>query len=104
VRGESILKMEFNDITFEWDDNKNQTNIKKHDIDFETAIRIFADENRIDLYDEEHSAYEERYLTIGIVDTVTVLVTVSYTERDEALRIISARRATREERRMYNDR
>lgn len=96
--------MEFNDITFEWDDSKNQINTKKHGIDFETAVRIFADENRIDLYDEEHSEYEERYLTIGIVDTVTVLVTVSYTERDETIRIISARRATRAERSMYNDR
>ncbi len=90
-------------MLFEWDDEKARANIKKHGIDFETAARVFADENRLEIYDEEHSEDEDRYITIGMIDNVACVVMVVYTERGEAVRLISARKATSQERRMYYD-
>ena len=90
-------------MLFEWDDEKERTNIKKHGIDFETAAKVFADENRLEIYDEEHSEDEDRYITIGMIDNVACVVMVVYTERGEAVRLISARKATSQERRMYYD-
>ncbi len=90
-------------MLFEWDDEKNQINIKKHGIDFETAARVFADENRLELFDELHSDFEDRYITIGMINNVAYIVMVVYTERDNAIRLISARKATNQERRMYYD-
>lgn len=92
-------------MVFEWDDEKARANIKKHGIDFETAARVFADENRLEIYDEEHSEYEDRYITIGLIGNVACacVVMVVYTERGEAIRLISARKATSQERRMYYD-
>ena len=90
-------------MQFEWDDEKEKINIAKHGIDFTTAARVFKDENRLELYDEAHSDTEDRYITIGIIDEVAYLVMVMYTEREEAIRLISARKATKQERRMYYD-
>lgn len=87
-------------MLFEWDDEKNQIYIKKHGIDFETAARVFADENRLEIFDELHSDYEDRYITIGMINNVAYIV---ITERDNAIRLISARKATNQERRMYYD-
>ena len=88
-------------MQFEWDDEKEKINIIKHGIDFTTAARVFKDENRLELYDEAHSDVEDRYITIGLIDEVAYLVMVVYTEREEAIRLISARKATQKERRMY---
>jgi hypothetical protein len=83
------------DTYFEWDTEKEEINIKKHGIDFDIAKHVFLDSHRIELYDEEHSSIdEERYITIGMVGKV---LTVVYTERGNAIRIISARLATRKE-------
>lgn len=90
-------------MQFEWDDEKEKINIVKHGIDFTTAARVFKDENRLELYDETHSDTEDRYITIGIIDGIAYLVMVVYTEREEAIRLISARKATKQERRMYYD-
>lgn len=90
-------------MQFEWDDEKEQINIKKHGIDFETAALIFDDENRLEIYDEAHSEYEDRYITIGVINDITLIVMVVYTERGDAIRLISAREATKKERRMYYD-
>lgn len=90
-------------MQFEWDDEKEQINIRKHGIDFSTAALVFKDENRLELYDEVHSENEERYLTIGIIANVACVVAVVYTERDESIRLISARKATKRERRKYYD-
>lgn len=90
-------------MLFEWDDEKARANIKKHGIDFETAAKVFADENRLEIYDEKHSEDEDRYITIGMIDNVACVVMVVYTERGEAVRLISARKATSQERRMYYD-
>ena len=85
-------------LLFEWDEEKNAANIKKHGIDFEDAIRVFEDDDRIEIYDAAHSGEEDRYNTIGMVNDVLFVV---YTERREAIRIISARPATRGERSIY---
>ena len=90
-------------MIFEWDSEKERINIKKHGLDFSTAARVFKDENRLEIYDELHSDFEERDITIGVIDNIAYVVVVVYTERGEAIRIISARKATNNERRMYND-
>ena len=82
-------------INFEWDMEKNKANIKKHGVAFEMAAKVFLDEKRIERYDAEHSSINEsRYKTIGMVGKV---LTVIYTERKTAIRIISARLAEKEE-------
>ena len=87
-----------NNQTFEWDSEKAILNWQKHGITFDTAAKVFVDENRIERYDLNHSNDEDRYITIGRVREVLFVV---YTERLEKTRLISARRATAEERRDY---
>ena len=82
------------DYIVEWDDEKNQINKKKHGLSFETASRIFLDENRIDEFDENHSDFEDRFKVIGRVDEIFFVI---YTERGENYRIISARLADKKE-------
>ena len=86
------------ELKFEWDENKNLLNQKKHGISFDLAMGVFADRNHLELYDDFHSDEEDRYLAIGMVDNVLCVV---FTERGEYLRIISARLATKEERNIY---
>ena len=88
-------------MVFDWDDEKEQANIVKHGIDFSTAALVFGDANRIEKYDEAHSLDEDRYITIGQINGVAIVVMVVYTERDQAIRIISARLATKREREAY---
>lgn len=85
-------------LSFEWDEEKNKSNKIKHGISFETAILVFNDEMRIDLYDKEHSVDEDRFVTIGSVGEIIFVV---YTMRAETTRIISARIASRTERNVY---
>ena len=86
-------------MKFEWDEEKNQINKRKHKISFETAAYVFEDENYIEMYDFEHSTYEDRYIALGKVGEVLFVV---YTERKDAVRLISARFATKAERRIYD--
>ena len=88
---------------FEWDEVKEQKNITKHKLDFKTAMLVFRDEHRIEFYDEKHSIDEDRYITIGSVNGTLLILMVVYTERGDAMRIISARKATSQERRQYYD-
>ena len=90
-------------MTFEWDEAKEKTNIKKHGIDFETASWVFNGAFRIEMYDKEHSGDEDRYITIGEVCGRPLVIYVSYTERTDAIRLISARKATALERKQYYD-
>ena len=90
-------------MLFEWDEEKEKNNIAKHGIDFETAARVFADENRLELYDADHSDEEDRYIAIGMIGEVMYIVTVVFTDRNEAIRLISARKATKQERKLYYD-
>ena len=88
-------------MKFQWDENKERINITKHGLDFKTAARVFEDENRIEFYDEKHSDEEDRYITIGMVNQIAVIIMLVYTEREDAVRIISARKATRQEKEAY---
>ena len=90
-------------MQFEWDDEKEKINIVKHKLDFTTAAFVFDDENRLEIYDENHSSDEDRYLAIGAVGSMLVILTVVFTERGDKIRIISARKATAKERKMYYD-
>ena len=87
-------------MKFEWNEEKNRINQQKHGISFETAMMVFNDDDRIEIYDFEHNVDEDRYNTIGKVDDVLFVV---YTERKENIRLISARLATRLERSVYYD-
>lgn len=84
--------------TFIWDDVKNSTNRHKHGIDFEDAAKVFADTSRIEFFDEAHSNEEDRYITIGRVRNILFVV---YTEREDKIRLITARKANKEERALY---
>lgn len=88
-------------MKFQWDENKEKINIAKHGLDFKTAARVFEDENRIERYDKEQSFEEDRYITIGLVNGIAVIIMVVYTERKDAIRIISARKATKQEKEAY---
>ena len=88
-------------MLFEWDEEKAAVNLKKHGVDFRDAVRVFLDPFRIEFYDAAHSIDEDRYNTIGKVREVLFVV---YTERGPKARIISARKATPTERRIYDDR
>ena len=90
-------------MKFEWDDHKEQINIQKHGIDFSTAALVFNDIYRIETYDSLHSDIEDRYITIGQIGGVEIVIMVVYTERKQAIRLISARKATAQERKMYHD-
>lgn len=85
-------------IVVEWDYNINKKNIAKHGISFETAALVFADKERIEYYDLQHSQTEDRYIVLGLVHDVLYVV---YTTRSDAVRIISARIATPAERKIY---
>ena len=95
------MRIHIDDELFEWDVNMAEINKHKHGISFKTAAQVFFDENRIEQYDEAHSLTEERWKTIGKVKEVLFVI---YTERGEAIRLISARKATPYERSLYYDR
>ena len=96
----SNVEKTINNQTFQWDSDSDKAapNWKKHKVDFEDAALVFADENRIERYDYEHSIDEDRYITIGKVENILFVI---YTERGEITRLISARRATAQERSDY---
>ena len=84
----------------EWDDKKAAINRQKHGIEFEDAALVFADENRVERYDEKHSQDEDRWQVLGMVNDILFVV---YTERKDAVRLIMAREASPKERREYYD-
>ena len=93
---------------FDWDPAKARQNLKKHGIDFERAARVFLDPFAISVFDEYHSNNEDRWVTIG-AETNEVLLVVIHTFRHvdsdvSLIRIISARKATREEAHQYHER
>ena len=87
-------------MKFEWDEYKNEINKKKHHISFETAAYVFDDPEYIEMFDFEHSIEEDRYIALGQVGEILFVV---FTERKDAIRLISARLATEAERRLYYD-
>jgi hypothetical protein len=87
-------------LEFEWDNHKASLNYRKHGVSFDEAKTIFDDPLFITLLDEEHSFDEERYITLGI-SHLNHLLLAAHTERNEQIRLISARKATAQERRFY---
>ena len=87
---------------FEWDSDKAAENLRKHGVSFEEAVSAFGDPLSILLPDPAHSAGEERYLVLGL-STTGRLIVVAFVERPPRTRIISARLATKRERRDYEE-
>ncbi|MCL2352191.1 MAG: BrnT family toxin [Firmicutes bacterium] len=90
-------------MKFEWDEKKNEINIIKHGISFQEAKTVFDDENAVLIYDEIHSEYEERFILIG-EDMLFRELTVCHCyrgNRDDIVRLISARKATTSEIKLY---
>ena len=87
---------------FEWDSDKAEKNISKHDVDFDEASSVFDDPMFITFLDEEHSIDEERYITIGLSNKGRLLL-VAHAERSDRIRIISARKATKNEEKFYQE-
>ena len=89
-------------IHFQWDQNKNLENVKKHKVSFEEAKTVFFDENARLISDPEHSMNEERFIILGLSSKLRLLIVVhAYKEDDEIIRIISARKATKYESKYY---
>lgn len=89
-------------MKFEWDQQKAQSNLSKHGISFEEAQTVFDDPLYVDFYDPDHSEQENRYIIIGASLTGVILL-VSYTERGDIIRIISARQVTKQELKTYQE-
>ena len=90
-------------MNFEWDPDKSSSNVVKHGVDFFEASTVFGDPFELTVPDPSHSEGEFRFLSLGS-STVGRLLVVSYTERDERIRIISAREANPRERKQYESR
>lgn len=88
-------------VKFEWDEAKSEINRKKHQIRFDEAQTVFLDPQAFDLYDEDHSEGEDRFIRIGISGKLKVLLVVYCMRDEDHIRIISARKATAEERKIY---
>ena len=87
-------------MDYQWDPNKAKSNLKKHGVRFADAMSVFEDENAITIEDEHES--ENRFITIGRDILLRILVVV-YTFRGHIIRIISARKATARERKIYEE-
>ena len=87
-------------MNYEWDPNKAKSNYKKHGVKFADAVGVFEDENAITIEDDHEK--EVRFITIGM-DFLSRILVVVYTFRDIVIRIISARKATPRERKMYEE-
>lgn len=87
---------------FDWDDRKAAANLVKHKVSFVEGASVFMDLLAVTYPDGEHSSGEARFLTFGASDRHRILV-VSHTESARGIRIISVRRATREERKIYEE-
>jgi uncharacterized DUF497 family protein len=87
---------------FEWDDEKAASNLLKHDVSFDEALSVFGDDLALTFSDPDHSEFEQRSRTYGISNKSRLLVVI-HTERRNGIRIISARKATRYEKNIYEN-
>ena len=89
-------------LRFTWDKSKSKANQKKHGISFEEAQTAFFDENAIEYFDPDHSESEDRFLLLGLSSSLRiVVVSHCYRKRESLIRIISARKATKKEQKVY---
>jgi len=89
-------------MKFEWDPQKADINLKKHGVSFQEAASVFGDPLSITYYDPDHSTKEHRFITIG-TSLTGMFIMVAHTDRGDNVRIISARKITRQERRYYEE-
>jgi hypothetical protein len=89
-------------VNFEWDLDKAARNRRKHGVSFQEAATVFGDTLAMTYHDPDHSSMEQRFITIGMSSARRVLI-VAHTDRGENVRIISARKATRRERKHYEE-
>ncbi len=87
-------------MRYQWDRNKALSNLNKHGIDFADAVSVFSDELAITIFDDRFE--EERFITIGI-DLLNRILVVVYTMRDDEIRLISALKASKNERLQYEE-
>ena len=88
-------------IEFEWDPKKAKANLAKHGLGFAEAATVFQDPLAITIFDPDHSESEDRYVTIGVSDQGRAMI-AAHADRDDRIRIVSARELTRSERREYD--
>ena len=94
--------MDTEGIRFAWDEAKAEFNLKKHGVTFEEAVTVFADESARLKHDPEHSEKEDRFILLGFSSKLRLLVVChAYRNNDDLIRIISARKATRNESKQY---
>jgi uncharacterized DUF497 family protein len=90
------------EINFIWDEDKNQKNIKAHNVSFEEAKTVFYDPNAKIIYDPDHSKEEDRFIILGLSKLLNLLIVCHcYKEKEEQIRIFSARKATKNEEKQY---
>lgn len=89
-------------MEFEWDPPKAEANIQKHGVSFDEAASVFLDQLAVSGQDPDHSVGEARYITFGM-SSLGRLLSVSHTYRPGGIRVISARRVTRIERKFYEE-
>jgi len=89
-------------MQFEWNPDKARSNLKKHEVSFNEASTVFNDPLSMTFPDPNHSYSEDRYVIIGLSSAGRILV-IPHTDRADRVRIISAREATRNEKRFYED-
>jgi uncharacterized DUF497 family protein len=89
-------------MEFEWDPDKAARNLAKHGVSFHEAATVFGDPLAVTYFDPDHSEEEDRFLTFGHSSEGHLLV-VAHTDREDRTRVISARRATRKERKAYEE-
>lgn len=89
-------------IEFEWNPVKAKANLKKHGVAFEEATTVFFDDRAIEFYDDSHFDWEDRMLLLGLSTNLRLLLVCHcYRESDSVIRIISARKATKNESKLY---
>jgi len=89
-------------LRFSWDNRKNETNQKKHDISFDEAQTVFFDENAVEFFDPDHSKNEDRFIMLGLSYRLRILIVCHCLRKDDSeIRIISARKATKKEQKVY---
>ncbi len=89
-------------IAFEWDDKKANSNLNKHGVAFEEAQSVFFDDQAIQFWDENNSKDEDRFLMLGLSNKLRILLVVHcFRESDSTIRIISTRKATKNEIKEY---
>jgi len=89
-------------MTFDWDTEKASQNLRKHKVSFEEASSVFFDEDALEFFDPDHSINEDRFLMLGLSFRLRLLVVVyCIRKKGRRIRIISARKATNNERKAY---